>query len=86
MGFLKPKLKTRGIDQLPVCQGYRTRGTESDLGHLTAKSDRLSLDPHFSQLSYFHIICGSGRYGMSFCSVLFNLYPAFFHRGLEAAL
>ena len=86
MGLLKPKLKTRDIDQLPICQGYRTRGTESDLGHLTAKSEHLSLDAHFSQLSYFCIICGSGRYRMSFCSVLFNLYPAFFQRGLEAAL
>ena len=56
MGLLKPKLKTRDIDQLPICQGYRTRGTESDLGHLTAKSEHLSLDAHFSQLSYLSFL------------------------------
>lgn len=31
-------------------------------------------------------MCGSGGYGMSFHCVLFNLHPAFFQKGLEAAL
>lgn len=86
MGFLKPKLKTRDIDQLPTCQGHTAGGTGPDLGHLTSRPVRFSPDAHFSQESNLELMCGSGRYRMSFCCVLFNLYPAFFQKGLEAAL